>query len=206
MHTVNIDDSNLPLYTGTAGSTPAPSNPNQNSSNATSNAIFAPIAICGMATRLPGGIHTPSDLWDLLTTKRSGRCRVPASRNTVSSFHGPGKLGHVASEYGYFLDDVDLRDVDTSFWSGMTRKEIEAMDPAQRLALEVVYECLQSAGVKTDEVQGKDVGVFVGTFGGDWGDLDSRDTQGYHMHRMTGQGDYMLANRVSYEFGLGGPR
>jgi acyl transferase domain-containing protein len=88
----------------------------------------------------------------------------------------------------------------------MTRKEIEAMDPAQRLALEVVYECLQSAGVKTDEVRGKDVGVFVGTFGGDWGDLDSRDSQGYHMYRMTGQGDYMLANRVSYEFGFGGPR
>ncbi|KAL2838941.1 hypothetical protein BJX68DRAFT_279537 [Aspergillus pseudodeflectus] len=158
-----------------------------------------------MATRLPGGVHTPSALWDLLTTKRSGRCRVPASRYTVSSFLGPGKLGHVASEYGYFLDDIDLRDVDTSFWSGMTRKELEAMDPAQRLALEVVYECLQSAGQKARELRGKDVGVFVGTFGGDWSDLDSRDPQRYHMYRMTGQGDYMLANRVSYEFGFGGP-
>ncbi|KAL3453049.1 hypothetical protein BJX65DRAFT_302946 [Aspergillus insuetus] len=202
MHTVNVDDSNLPLYTGTANSTGNTSRTDLN--NATQPAL-PPIAICGMATRLPGGIHTPSALWDLLTTKRSGRCRVPASRYNVESFHGPGKLGHVASEYGYFLDDVNLRDVDTSFWSGMTRKEIEAMDPAQRLALEVVYECLQSAGVKTDEVRGKDVGVFVGTFGGDWDDLDSRDPQGYHMYRMTGQGDYMLANRVSYEFGFGGP-
>jgi acyl transferase domain-containing protein len=200
MHMVNIDDSNLPLYTGTA-----PSNPNPFSNNATTSS-FPPIAICGMATRLPGGVHTPSALWELLTTKRSGRCRVPASRYTVSSFLGPGKLGHVASEYGYFLDDVDLRDVDTSFWSGMTRKELEAMDPAQRLALEVVYECLQSAGQKARELRGKDVGVFVGTFGGDWSDLDSRDPQRYHMYRMTGQGDYMLANRVSYEFGFGGTR
>ncbi|KAJ0427166.1 hypothetical protein BJY00DRAFT_307147 [Aspergillus carlsbadensis] len=206
MHTVNIDDSMLPLYTGAASATSKP-NPSDssNSSNSNSNALFPPIAICGMATRLPGGIHTPSALWDLLSTKRSGRCRVPASRYNVSSFVGAGKLGHVASEYGYFLDDIDLRDFDTAFWSGMTRKELEAMDPGQRLALEVVYECLQSAGVKGDEVRGKNVGVFVGTFGGDWGDLDSRDPQGYHMYRMTGQGDYMLANRVSYEFGFGGP-
>ena len=45
----------------------------------------------------------------------------------------------------------------------MTRKEIEVMDPQQRLALEVVYECLQSSG--TTDWKGKDIGVFFGIFG-----------------------------------------
>lgn len=45
----------------------------------------------------------------------------------------------------------------------MTRKEIEVMDPQQRLALEVVYECLQSSG--TTDWKGKDVGVFFGIYG-----------------------------------------
>jgi hypothetical protein len=45
----------------------------------------------------------------------------------------------------------------------MTRKEIEVMDPQQRLALEVVYECLQSSG--TTDWKGKDIGVFFGIYG-----------------------------------------
>lgn len=45
----------------------------------------------------------------------------------------------------------------------MTRKEIEVMDPQQRLALEVVYECLQSSG--TTDWKGKNIGVFFGIYG-----------------------------------------
>lgn len=37
------------------------------------------------------------------------------------------------------------------------------MDPQQRLALEVVYECLQSSG--TTNWKGKNIGVFFGIYG-----------------------------------------
>lgn len=166
---------------------------------------FEPIAICGMGMRLPGGINDAAGFWDMLYNGRSGRCEVPASRYNAEAWCGPGKIGHTASKFGYFLDHVDLANMDSSFWP-MTKKEIEAMDPQQRLTLEVVYECLQNAGQKLDQLRGKKVGVYVGTFEGDWLELDGRDPLHYHMYRLTGYGDYMSANRIHYEFGFMGPR
>ncbi|VBB84212.1 Putative polyketide synthase [Podospora comata] len=163
-----------------------------------------PIAICGMGMRLPGGITDAAGFWDMLYNGRSGRCEVPDDRYNAESWYGPGKIGHTASKFGYFLDNVNLANMDSSFWS-MTKKEIEAMDPQQRLTLEVVYECLQNAGQKPDQLRGKKVGVYLGNFEGDWLELDGRDPQHYHMYRLTGYGDYMSANRIHYEFGFMGP-
>lgn len=106
--------------------------------------LVEPIAICGMGMRLPGGITDAAGFWDMLYNKRHGRCEVPKDRYNADTWFGPGKIGHTPSKHGYFLD-VDLANMDSSFWS-MTKQEIEAMDPQQRLTLEVVYECLQSAG------------------------------------------------------------
>jgi acyl transferase domain-containing protein len=164
-----------------------------------------PVAICGMAMRLPGGIRDADGFWDLLYNKKSGQGPVPTDRYNADAWYGPGKPGHVNSKLGYFLNDIDLRNADASFWS-MSKQEIEVMDPQQRLTLEVVYECFQNAGVKPNEVRGKKVGVFVGTFEGDWLELDGRDTLKSQTYRLTGYGDYMPANRVHYEFGLMGPR
>ncbi|KAH3920303.1 hypothetical protein HBH56_002660 [Parastagonospora nodorum] len=163
-----------------------------------------PIAICGMAMRLPGGVRDAEGYWDLLYNKRSGQCRVPADRYNVEAFYGPGKIGHVNSMHGYFLEDHDLSHIDTTFWS-MTKQEIEAMDPQQRMNLEIVYECLQNAGQKPNELRGRKIGVYVGTFDGDWLELDGRDTQHYNSYRLTGYADYMSANRVHYEYDFMGP-
>lgn len=163
-----------------------------------------PIAICGMGMRLPGGITDAAGFWDMLYNKRDGRCEVPKDRYNVETWYGPGKIGHTPSMYGYFLD-VDLANTDSSFWS-MTKEEIEAMDPQQRLTLEVVYECLQNAGQRPNELRGRKIGVYVGTFEGDWQELDGRDPLHYHMYRLTGYGDYMSANRIHYEFDFKGPR
>jgi hypothetical protein len=39
-----------------------------------------PIAICGMACRLPSGINTPQQLWEFLVTGEDARSKVPESR------------------------------------------------------------------------------------------------------------------------------
>ena len=36
--------------------------------------------------------------------------------------------------------------------------------------------------------------------------MDSKDVQNHHMYRLIGYGDYITANRVSYEFDFKGPR
>lgn len=55
-----------------------------------------------------------------------------------------------------------MAEADASFWS-MTGREIVEMDPQQRIALEVVYECLQNSG--TTKWKGKKIGSYFGIFG-----------------------------------------
>ncbi|KAI9657994.1 MAG: Type I Iterative PKS [Bathelium mastoideum] len=163
---------------------------------------YEPIAIIGCAMRLPGGVNDGEALWSLLESKREGRCLVPQDRYNVDAFYGPGKQGHVCSKYGYFLDHLDLAEMDTSMWS-MTKTEASEMDPQQRLALEVVFECLQSSG--TTQWHGKNIGTYFGIFGEDWADMQAKETQHSGMYRITGYGDFVVANRISYEFGFKGP-
>ncbi|KAL4748821.1 hypothetical protein BDW72DRAFT_146407 [Aspergillus terricola var. indicus] len=161
-----------------------------------------PIAIIGLGLRLPGSIRTPQQYWEFLINKRSGRCRVPANRYNVDAFHGPkGKLGHVCTEYGHFLD-IDLAAVDSSFWS-IPPKELLLLDPQQRLLMEVVYECLESSG--TAAFRDKDIGLYIGALGEDWMDIQTRDPQGPGMHCVAGYSDFALSNRLSKELGLTGP-
>jgi acyl transferase domain-containing protein len=73
------------------------------------------------------------------------------------------RLNHSDQPFArYFLEHVDLTAMDTSFWS-ITGKEIGEIDPQQRLALEVVYECLQNSG--TTKWHGRNIGTYFGTFG-----------------------------------------
>lgn len=130
-------------------------------------APFMPIAICGMACRLPGGVHSPLDLWDFLLAKGDARGLVPETRYSIAGYHSRNKQpGTTVSEHGYFLDEsVDIAGLDTSFFS-MSRSEVERLDPQARILLEVARESLDDAG----EVgwKGKDVGVYVGSYGNDW--------------------------------------
>src|ERR1700753_218199 len=63
-----------------------------------------PIAICGMAVRLPGGIMSTSQFWDFLISKKDARDRIPKSRFNIDSYHSKdGRPGFIRSQYGYFL-------------------------------------------------------------------------------------------------------
>ena len=148
------------------------------------NPSLIPIAICGMACRLPGGIDSPDALWDFLISKSDARTRVPETRYKISAYHSDkNKPGMTVSEYGYFLDpSVDLQALDTSFFS-MAKSEVERLDPQQKLLLEVSREALDDAG----EVKwrGQNIGVYVGSFGQDWYDLSVQDPQKYGMYQVT---------------------
>ncbi|KID94120.1 Beta-ketoacyl synthase, partial [Metarhizium majus ARSEF 297] len=163
-----------------------------------------PMAICGMACRLPGGIASAEELWEFLLAKKNARTRVPESRYNVSAFHSPvSKPGTVATEYGHFLDDsVDLGALDTSVFP-LNRTELERSDPQQRLMLEVAREAFEDAGVT--DWRGKTVGCYIGNYGEDWSEMFAKEPQQYGLHRITGTGDFVIANRLSYEFDIRGP-
>ncbi|KAI2820032.1 hypothetical protein CBS115989_3941 [Aspergillus niger] len=177
-------------------------NPGGQSDDATT--AFSPIAICGMALRLPGGLGSPQDLWDFLIAKGDARSRVPESRYNVSAFHSPSKRpGTVVTEYGYFLDEsIKLGALDASRFS-LSRAELEAADPQQRQMMEVVRECFDDAGEVN--FRARPIGCYMGCYGEDWLELQNKDPQQNGMNRVDGYSDFMLSNRVSYEMDLRGP-
>lgn len=162
-----------------------------------------PIAIVGMAMRLPGGVNSSEKLWDFLSKKMDARREVPGDRYNVKAFYDScGRPGSVGTQHGYFLQD-NIGHLDAAFFS-MTQAEIAALDPQQRLLLEVVWECMENAG-QTDW-KGSDIGCYVGVFGEDWLDISNKDAHDSASYQITGSGDFMISNRISYEYNLKGPR
>lgn len=176
-----------------------------NGSNTSKGSGAVEIAICGMACRLPGGLHTPEQLWEFLVAKGDARTRVPESRYNVDAYHSPHvKPGSVKSEYGYFLDEsINLGSLDGSFFN-LGRTEAERADPHQRQMLEVVREAIDDAG--ETKLRGGLVGCYMGSFGEDWIEMWAKEPQQWGMHRVGGYGDFLLSNRISYEMDLHGPR
>ncbi|OTA94899.1 hypothetical protein M434DRAFT_70407 [Hypoxylon sp. CO27-5] len=180
-----------------------------------------PIAICGMATRLPGDISSAEQLWEFLVNKGDACSRIPTERYTTHGPQGntapstaPLSSGENGTEdasskdkphwktHGYMLKHVDLAAFDAARFS-MTRAELGIVDPQQRLLLELTWECFENAG--ETRWRGKDVGVYIGSFGEEWNDLQYHDRQDLHLYKLSGAGDFVLANRVSYEYDLKGP-
>ncbi|KAF2814498.1 polyketide synthase [Mytilinidion resinicola] len=163
---------------------------------------FLPIAICGMACRLGGGIRSPEDLWKFLVDKGDGKVEVPSNRYNIDSFYSPTKKpGTVITRHAYFIDD-DLTGLDGSFFN-MSAAEIERCDPQQRQMLEVAREAIEDAGVTG--WRGSNTGVYMGSYGDDWADMLYKEPQPAGVHNVMGQYDFVIANRVSYEMDLRGP-
>ncbi|KAF5984768.1 putative polyketide synthase [Fusarium bulbicola] len=164
---------------------------------------FEPIAICGMACRLPGGIASPSDLWGFLLEGGDARSRVPMTRFNIDGYYNAHKTGSVNCQYGYFLDEsVDLAGLDTSFFS-MSRRDVEWLDPQQRLMLEVARESVDDAGEVN--FQGSSTGVYIGSFENDWYDIMGRDPLHRSVVSTIASHNFMISERISHEMDLRGP-
>lgn len=167
-----------------------------------SSSVPFPIAIVGMAMRLPGGVENDQQFWDMLINKRDGHCKVPESRYNIDAFYDESNHTSVKTKSGYFLRH-DLGHIDRSFFA-MSKSDAAMADPQQRLLLEVVWECMENAG--QTEWRGTDTGCFVGVFGEDWLEISTKDVQKVDRSHAINTGDYALANRLSWEYDLTGPR
>ena len=66
-------------------------------------------------------------------------------------------------------------------------------------------ECLETAGEAN--WRGKSVGCYVGTWGDDWKEFQTREQHGGGgMAAVNGHTDFMMANKISYEYDFRGPR
>lgn len=123
-----------------------------------------PIAVVGLACRLPGDSNSPHALWKFLEQGGCARNEAPESRfNLKKHYDGSKKPKTMRSPGGMFLEKINPEEFDAPFFS-ISRTDAIAMDPQQRQLLEVVYECLENAGISLESLDGAAVGCFVGSY------------------------------------------
>ncbi|KAJ5100194.1 PKS-like enzyme [Penicillium angulare] len=164
-----------------------------------------PLAVVGMACRLPGDSNSPTALWRFLEKGGIASHQPPLSRFNIEGHEdGTKRAKTMRSPGGMFLENIDPADIDAQFF-GLSRAEATAMDPQQRQLLEVVYEGLENAGIPLDSLHGQPVGCFVGSYASDWGDIQARDPEDRVPNATVGIGRAMLSNRISHFLNIKGP-
>ena len=133
------------------------------------------VAIIGLACRFPGAA-SPGEFWRLI---RDG------------------------GEATQFPDASAEFDAD---FFNLSPREAGAMDPRQRLALELAWEVFEDAFVVPEAIRGQQVSVYLGAMSDDYAVLTFRDVaDNLDHHSFAGISRGMIANRISYAFGLHGP-
>ncbi|KAE8149917.1 hypothetical protein BDV25DRAFT_120086 [Aspergillus avenaceus] len=164
-----------------------------------------PIAIIGSSCRFSGGASSPSKLWDLLHDPKDLSRAPPDSRFNLEGFYHPNaeQHGDTNTRGSYFLEE-DPRAFDTVFFN-ISPKEAEAIDPQQRILLEVVFEAMEAAGLTLHDLQGSDTSVYSGLMIRDYMDVQVRDPDFFSQYMVTGTSSALNANRISYFFDWRGP-
>ena len=163
------------------------------------------IAVVGLACRFPGGAYDAEGLWEVLLQGQNTWSDVPADRYNWESFHHPtrGSSSAHSARGGYFLNS-NIAEFDANFF-GISPLEAEAIDPQQRILLEVTYEAMENAGISIDSIKGSNTGVYVATFTHDYENMMYHDSLSLPKYGMTGVGTAIVSNRISYMFDLKGP-
>lgn len=165
---------------------------------------LTPVAVVGMACRLPGGLDAPDKLWNALMRGEDFVTVVPLDRWDPQEYYDPepGVPGRSVSKWGAFLDDVGGFDAE---FFGISEREAEVIDPQHRLLLETSWEAVEHAGTDPATLAGSATGVFVGMTHGDYQLLaaDAGVIEG--PYGFTGSNYSLASGRIAYRLGLSGP-
>ncbi|WP_394834887.1 SDR family NAD(P)-dependent oxidoreductase [Pendulispora rubella] len=165
-----------------------------------------PIAIIGAGCRFPGGVTDLASYRQLLREGGDAIVEVPKDRWDIDRWYDPDPdaNGKMYTRAGGFLQGSSVADFDARFF-GITRREANAMDPQQRMLLEVGWEALEHAGLPPTRLAGSRTGVFVGISVSDYSFLSGTVPSAIDPYTATGWGFAFSAGRISYVLGLQGP-
>ncbi|WP_179415849.1 SDR family NAD(P)-dependent oxidoreductase [Mucilaginibacter sp. E4BP6] len=96
-----------------------------------------------------------------------------------------------------FLEEIDK--FDHGFF-GISKSEAEAIDPVQRIMLEMTYTALEDAGLGPNDFRGEPIGVFFGGIGSSYHSVSLLDSA----VSVIGNTNGVIAGRVAYALDLRG--
>ena len=162
-----------------------------------------PVAIVAYSYRMPGGIRTDSDFWELLSRREIVREpileRYGKGYRPIGQFSGPGRF---ASPYECLIREDGEKLIDPKLF-GLSQDEVLSMDPQVRMLLGCSWETFERAGWDFHSLRNSSTGVFIGAQTpaiASW-----RPMHGAGPFDVTTISLAMLANRISYHFNLMGP-
>ena len=163
-----------------------------------------PIAVIGIGCRLPGGITGPEEYWKFLDDGTDGVTVVPADRWDAEAFYDPDPMapGRMPTKWGAFICDVAGFDAD---FFGVSPREAVAMDPQQRVALEVAWEALENAGLAPDRLSETRAAVMLGVYYNEYQSLAAGNPNTIDAYSATGNAHSVTVGRIAYLLGLRGP-
>ncbi|MFG2647962.1 acyltransferase domain-containing protein [Streptomyces sp. NPDC048436] len=164
------------------------------------------VAVVGVGCRLPGKVASPGDFWRLLSEGRDAVGTVGDDRWAPFVREGT-RLPDDLSRHGGFLGDGSIDPIagfDAEFF-GIGADEATAMDPQQRMLLEVTREAIDHAALPVSGLAGTRTGVFVGISGNEYGHLTTQDPESVASWTPPGAALSIAANRLSYLLDLRGP-
>ncbi|WP_163745515.1 type I polyketide synthase [Mycobacterium lacus] len=167
-------------------------------------AVAEPIAVVGIGCRFPGEVSGPESFWDLLVEGRDAISRIPSDRWDAEDFYHPDPLtpGRMTTKWGGFVPDI--AGFDAEFF-GIAPREAAAMDPQQRMLLEVAWEALEHAGIPPDSLGGTRTGVMMGVYFNEYQSMLAASLENVDAYSGTGNAHSITVGRISYLLGLRGP-
>ncbi len=165
------------------------------------------IAIVGMSCRFPGGANSIDEYWNMLMQGIDGVCDIPEGRWELEKYYDENKEapGKMYCRKGGFLN-IDIDEFDARFFN-ISPKEAAALDPQQRMLLELTWEAFENANMDITKYSGSNTGVYVGICNNEYtlAQLYSGELSRIGAYALTGTCMSTACGRVSYTFGFEGP-
>ncbi|KAL9088429.1 MAG: hypothetical protein Q9165_006153 [Trypethelium subeluteriae] len=175
------------------------------SSGNTGERLVEPIAIVGFSLKFPQEADNTSVFWQMLLERRCAMTDWPEDRLNPKAFlHPDGVKEDRKFVPGAHFVREHLGLFDRPFFN-ISAGEAVAMDPQQRILLELTFHALEQAGIPMEKLNGSRTGVYSGTISADYKQILMHDGEVLPKYTATGAAMNMVANRLSWFYNWTGP-